>query len=149
MITTDKFLTEQTLLYAARSGCKSKQVGCVFAKYGNIIAAGWNRPAGNADTCMTAGKCNRVDGACVNNIHAEIIAVLDALKNNPSNIYGCKVYTTLTPCMDCAKVLAELKVTTVYSKLQHSSFPEVGAFLSKQLIPVYNWDGALLNFALS
>ena len=122
-------------LVSQESKCCSWKVGAVIEKNGRIISTGYNgSPAGGVNCCDHADEKGwlvkkpssglRQDGlvpkyglstkfraehsawSSVNEIHAELNAILFAARNG-SSIEGATMYVTLSPCPDCAKAIAQ------------------------------------------
>ena len=85
---------------ALRSEDPIRKVGCVIVDVENrIISAGYNNPP--------SGQSWKEDKSTT--LHAEINAIVHAqrlLKN-------CTLYTTLSPCPNCAPVIAAAKIAEV------------------------------------
>ncbi|AWY10225.1 dCMP deaminase [Tegunavirus sp. BRC001] len=129
-------------LISQESKCVSWKVGAVIAKNGRIISTGYNgSPAGGVNCCdhaesegwttnqynpipphtnrtLLKGECRNLHSAwaAINEIHAELNAILYAAKNGTS-IDGATMYVTLSPCPDCAKAIANSGIKQlVYSE---------------------------------
>ncbi|CAL1777154.1 dCMP deaminase [Acinetobacter phage vB_AbaM_PhT2] len=129
-------------LVSQESKCVSWKVGAVIAKNGRIISTGYNgSPAGGVNCCdhaeqegWTTNRYNPVPPhnntvllksecrvshstwSAINEIHAELNAILYAAKNGTS-IDGATMYVTLSPCPDCAKAIANSGIKQlVYSE---------------------------------
>ena len=91
------------------SHAKRKKVGCIIVKNGSIISNGYNgTPRGFDNDCEDSnGKTKWYV------IHAEANAILKLSKNNNSSI-GSTLYTTLSPCRECAKLILQAEVEKVY-----------------------------------
>lgn len=108
--TIDEWALEVLQSYAKRGTCNRRQAGALaLDKYNRIIGLGMNGvprgyphctewpcpgaqdPSGDTSRCMA--------------IHAEVNMVMNAI-SSPTRIV--KVYTTVTPCRNCALVLANL-----------------------------------------
>lgn len=148
-----KHLFALTEAIAELSECKSRKVGCMIcANHGvainnNIIAIGYNRPVKGSPTCMARGRCIEHGTTCINNIHAEQDAILTALKFGTKIPKNCVVYITLSPCIECIKLLLELNIETIYIKELHSSFTSVKSYIKKAglYVSLYDWEGKPLN----
>lgn len=93
-------------VFAKRSTCARKQVGCVVTDEAmlQVLGIGYNGSArGLANHCTSdqPGECG-----CM---HAELNALLKAPGIGPK-----KLFTTMAPCMDCAKAILNTFVTDVY-----------------------------------
>ena len=95
-------------VWAKKSYCKRSQVGAVLAKDGRIISTGYNGTiSGETNNCEDSA------GNTVNTVvHAEENVIAFAAKYGIST-EGCTLYTTLSPCDRCAKLLIQAGITTV------------------------------------
>jgi dCMP deaminase len=90
-----------------RSSCLKKQVGCVLVKEGRIVATGYNgvlpgdKPEDGIDK-----------EGITHTVHAEgnLIAFC-AKKGIPTD--GCILYTTLSPCENCAELIIQSGIKRV------------------------------------
>jgi len=109
------------LLSAERSKDPSTQVGaCIASKNNKIVGVGYNGFPVSKD-CFQFGSLNvRMDPDEIlpwvreteNNdlgskylyvVHAEINAIMNSIKD----LKGCRLYVTLFPCNECAKVIIQ------------------------------------------
>ncbi len=91
---------------STRSKDPNTAVGCVIADSANrVISTGYNGfPAGVKEhTWHSQDKHKFV-------IHAELNGILYA--HRP--LQGCKIYTTLFPCSQCAKAIVAAGITEIY-----------------------------------
>jgi dCMP deaminase len=115
-------------------------VGCVIVKDKRIIAGGYNgSPPGHSHCdmkCLSCGvelesgvkvdSCPHCDSSiisgaghlmrdnhCVGTLHSECNAILQCALHGVSP-EGSSVYTTASPCYDCAKLLCGAKVKAVF-----------------------------------
>ena len=102
---------------AFRSHCVKRQVGAVIAKDTRIVSLGYNGPpAGthNWDEEWPEHGCARSEkGGCSLALHAEENAILYAAKNNIPLI-GATLYTTLSPCLACARMIYASEIKKVF-----------------------------------
>lgn len=117
--TIDTTLMAVALVWESRSTCDRNHVGAVIAKEGRAIGTGYNgAPAGmpHCDhplrarsrmvtpiTPLPVGP-SPADVACRVTIHAEANAIAYAARHGVS-IEGATIYTTLSPCYDCSKLI--------------------------------------------
>lgn len=101
------------LLSAKRSKDPSTQVGaCIVNSRNKIVGAGYNGlPIGCEDDQFPWDK----EGEFLNTkypyiCHAELNAILN---NIGMDLQGCKIYTALFPCNECAKAIIQAGITEV------------------------------------
>lgn len=102
---------------AKRSHCVKAQVGAVLAKDTRIISIGYNGPPAGTHNCdeeWPENGCQRdARGSCSLALHAEENAILFAVKNG-ANLEGATLYTTLSPCLPCARLIFSAGVKQVF-----------------------------------
>ena len=88
------------------------KVGAVIVKDDNIISFGWNgTPAGMDNTCETIVQGSLVTKSEVQ--HAEENAILKLAKQGNS-CAGADIYLTLSPCVQCAKMIYGAGIKNVF-----------------------------------
>jgi dCMP deaminase len=132
-ISWDEYFMGIALLSAKRSKDPSTQVGaCIINKDKRIIAIGYNGfPKGCEDDEFPWGKSdsNPLNTKYPYVVHAEANAIL----NSNSNLKGSKLYVTLFPCNECAKLLIQAGVEEiVYLSDKHALSDSVMA--SKRML---------------
>lgn len=112
-ITWDEYFMGVALLSARRSKDPSTQVGaCIVNTKNKIVGAGYNGlPAGCDDDIFPWDKNGdflqtKYPYIC----HAELNAILN---NIGMDLHGCKIYTALFPCNECAKAIIQAGITEV------------------------------------
>ena len=112
-ISWDEYFMGIALLSAKRSKDPSTQVGaCIINKDKRIIAIGYNGfPKGCEDSEFPWGKTdsNPLNTKYPYVVHAEANAIL----NSNSNLKGSKLYVTLFPCNECAKLLIQAGIEEI------------------------------------
>lgn len=105
----------QALMASLKSKDPSTKVGCVIVDQSNTqVSMGYNGFPRGIDESQLSWNKDQSKG--IENtkypyiVHAEASAVVNARKD----ISGCDVYVTLSPCNDCAKLLAASRVRKVY-----------------------------------
>jgi len=94
-------------IFAEASHCKRNQVGAVISTDGRIVSTGYNgMPSGFTN------ECEKDDATKDLVIHAEANAILFAAKNGVS-LKGSKLTLTLSPCVECAKMIIQSGVSHV------------------------------------
>lgn len=105
----DEVFKEVTNAFAKRSVCIRKQVAAVIAKEGRPISVGYCGPPSGFPHC-TKETCKGKN--CDISIHAEVNAIAFAAKNGV-NIKGSTIYCTMSPCINCAKVILNSGIVRV------------------------------------
>ncbi len=126
---------------AAMSVAERLQVGSLIVKDDNILAFGWNGTPRGWDNCCEhtvqhheLGTCTTVSKPEV--IHAESNAISKLARGTESGL-GATMFITHAPCIDCAKLIYQSGITTVYYKHQYSAARGSGIeFLEKSGITV-------------
>ena len=122
-ISKDEFFMASAMLAAKRSKDPSTQTGAVIVNPDNrIIATGYNGfPNGCKDDFPWLRKGEFINTKYAYVVHAEVNAVMNA---TASCVDG-RMFCTLYPCNECAKVIiqAGIKEVIFYSnKYQHEDF---------------------------
>lgn len=134
-----KMHMRSALNYADGSTCERKKVGCVIVKDDNIISIGYNGTPPGWDNCCEERHYMDVDaGAWLDPetieekwplvdedgnryklvtkpevYHAEANAIAKLARSNESG-EAASVFISCSPCIDCAKLLAQIGVKEVY-----------------------------------
>lgn len=120
----DIFYLKVADLVAQQSYAEDRKVGAVIVKDGNIISFSYNGtpPNTNNDT-----QVNTV-------LHAEAQAIAKVARSNSSTV-GSTLYCTLSPCIDCAKLIFSVGIKRVVFKDDYKS-TEGTEFLRKMGIGI-------------
>ena len=110
---------------AKRSHCVKAQVGAVLTKDTRIISVGYNGPPAGTHNCdeewPQTGCPRDSKGSCSLALHAEENAILYAVKNG-ANLEGATLYTTLSPCLPCARLIFSAGVKKVYFDKSYAAY---------------------------
>ena len=110
---------------AKRSHCVKNQVGAVLTKDTRIISIGYNGPPANTHNCdqeWPEEGCPRDSrNSCSLALHAEENAILYAVKNG-TQIQGATLYTTLSPCIACARLILSCGIVGVYFNHSYAAY---------------------------
>jgi len=106
--------------WSTLSRARRKQVGCIVVKDGSIISDGFNgTPSGFDNNCeyeTRFGYETRVEV-----LHAESNAITKLAKSTVSS-QGATMYITISPCMDCAKLIIQAGIKrVVYGDIYRST----------------------------
>jgi dCMP deaminase len=112
-ISWDEYFMGVALLSAKRSKDPATQVGaCIVNQKNKIVGAGYNGlPAGCDDDTFPWDKQGeflqtKYPYVC----HAELNAILN---NIGMDLHGCRIYTALFPCNECAKAIIQSGISEV------------------------------------
>lgn len=104
-ISRDEQMTTHAMVTALRSTCGRKMVGAIIAKEGRVISSGYAGPPAAfphcTEACVVASSAN---GGCTRTVHAEQNAIAYAARHGIST-EGATLYTTCSPCPNCAKLI--------------------------------------------
>jgi dCMP deaminase len=112
-ISWDEYFMGVALLSACRSKDPNTQVGaCIVNNQNKIVGAGYNGlPAGcNDDDFPWDKQGDFLETKYPFICHAELNAILN---NIGMDLKGCKIYTALFPCNECAKAIIQSGITEV------------------------------------
>ena len=119
-------------MVAKRSKDPRTKVGAVLVKNGCVIGIGYNGEPRNFTKEIrwdTNEKYKYV-------IHAELNAIANASNNNVA-VAGSELYLTLSPCLDCIKMIAQFQIKKVYFMNKYRDFNEVEDFAKECGIELY------------
>ena len=109
----DEYFMGLAILSSGRSKDPSTQVGaCIVDNNNKIISVGYNgAPIGyDDDKDMTWQR----DGDFLDTKYAYVChSELNAILNSRVNVDGCKLFVTLFPCNECAKVIIQSGIKEV------------------------------------
>ncbi|MFD1631552.1 deoxycytidylate deaminase [Pseudopedobacter beijingensis] len=110
---------------AQKSHCVKNHVGAVLTKDTRIISIGYNGPPAGTHNCdeeWPEEGCPRDSkNSCSLALHAEENAILYAVKNG-AQIQGSTLYTTLSPCIACARLVYASGIKQVYYKYSYAEY---------------------------
>ncbi|MDR3696605.1 dCMP deaminase family protein [Mucilaginibacter sp.] len=110
---------------AKRSHCVKAQVGAVLTKDTRIISIGYNGPPAHTHNCdeeFPGVGCPRDSkGSCSLALHAEENAILYAVKNG-ANLEGATLYTTLSPCLPCSRLIYSAGIKKVFFDKSYAAY---------------------------
>lgn len=116
--TRDEMFMEMARLVAQRSTCLRKQVGAMIVKDSRTVSIGYNGPPAGQQHC-TEETC--LGSGCDRSIHAEMNVIAFAAKHGVA-IEGATMYCTMSPCVNCAKVIINSGISRlVYGEEYRSS----------------------------
>lgn len=112
----DEYFLKIASVVAERATCRRHHVGAVAVKDKHILSTGYNGAAAGLKDCLELGCLRDEQGIpsgtrheICRGIHAEQNMIIQASLHGVS-IEGATVYVTHTPCILCAKMLANAKI---------------------------------------
>jgi dCMP deaminase len=115
----DEYFMKIAFLVAERSTCRRHHVGAVIVKEKRLLTTGYNGAPSGVKDCLELGCLRDAKGIASGErheicraIHAEQNAVIQAGLHGISIQRGT-LYCTHTPCILCAKILANAKIVRV------------------------------------
>lgn len=140
----DKFITaymDVAERFAQLSSAKRLQVGAIVVKDDRIISIGYNGMPSGWDNC-----CEEWDGedewgntiwkSKKEVLHAETNAIAK-LARSPESGEGAAIFITHAPCIDCAKLIYQSGIATVYYKNEYRSTQGID-FLTKSGVVIHH-----------
>ena len=127
--------------FAQLSSATRLKVGCIIVKHNRIISIGYNgMPSGRYNCCEDTIHHHELGTTTVLSkpevLHAETNAIAKVAQSSES-CRDATLFCTHTPCLDCAKLIYQSGITTVYYKHQYSAARGSGIeFLEKSKVTV-------------
>ena len=129
----DEYFLKISSVVAERSTCRRHHVGAVAVKDKHILATGYNGAPSGLKDCLELGclrdELNIPSGErqeVCRGIHAEQNVIIQASLHGV-NLEKSTIYCTHTPCVLCAKMLANAKIKrfVTFGKYNDDSFIEL------------------------
>jgi dCMP deaminase len=125
--------------FAKLSSAVRLQVGAIVVKDDRIISIGYNgMPTGWDNCCEDIIRTDEVGFQVTKTkaevLHAETNAVAKLAKSSESGL-GATMFVTHAPCIDCAKLVYQSGIATVYYKNDYRSTQGI-QFLTKSGVKV-------------
>jgi dCMP deaminase len=116
--------------FAGLSSAKRLNVGAIVVKDDRIISIGYNgMPSGWDNVCETEDNVTKPEV-----LHAESNAIAKLAKS-PESGECATIFITHAPCIDCAKLIYQSGIATVYYKTDYRSTQGLD-FLNKSGVKV-------------
>lgn len=141
----DEYFLSITKEVAKRGTCCRAKCGCVITKDNVILSTGYNGAPKGMPHCEDLGSClekeiTHPDGHksihCMRTVHAEVNAILQAAKNGIA-IKNSTLYCGMTPCINCAMVIANSGVKRVVAEKDYHESSETKQLFLKSGIYLY------------
>ena len=101
--------------FAKLSSATRLQVGAIVVKDDRIISIGYNGMPSGWDNCCEDDNKTKAEV-----LHAETNAIAKLAKSGESGL-GATMFVTHAPCIDCAKLVYQSGIDTVYYKNEYRS----------------------------
>lgn len=144
----DEYFLKIAKVVGERSTCNRHNVGAIIVKDKYIISTGYNGAVSGAKDCLELGclrDAQKIESGTRHEIcravHAEQNAIIQAALHG-SDTEGATLYSTHSPCILCAKMIANAKIKRVVcfesypDKSSKELFDEVG--ISLEVLPEPN-----------
>jgi len=138
---TDEYFLKIALVVAERSTCRRHHVGAIAVKNKQILATGYNGAPANLKDCLELG-CLRDEKGIPSGTSQEICRAVHAEQNviiqsalHGISIEGATVYCTHSPCIICAKMLANSKISRFVTFNKYAD-PAFEALFEEAKIPL-------------
>jgi dCMP deaminase len=127
--------------FAQLSSAERLQVGAIVVKDDRIISIGYNGMPSGWDNCCEDTIQHHELGTCttvtkVEVLHAESNAIAKLAKSSESG-NGATMFVTHSPCIDCAKLIYQSGIATVYYKYEYRSTQGLD-FLTKSGVTIHH-----------
>lgn len=147
-ISKEEIFIKNTLLWAERGTCTRAKVGCVITAKDRIISTGYVGSLPGEDHCIDVGcKIDPVTKGCIRTIHAERNAIDFIMKEShflkALGLGNCNLYTTLSPCMNCAKYIIEVGIPYVMYITEYRDKSPI-EFLLENNVKVIKYKGKIV-----
>lgn len=115
----DEYFLKIAKVVGQRATCQRHDVGAVIVKDKFIIATGYNGAVAGVKDCLEQGCLRDAQGIksgtrheVCRAVHAEQNAIIQAALHG-ANTEGATLYSTHSPCILCAKMIANAKIKRV------------------------------------
>ncbi len=111
-ITRHTMYREMLQTLERRSTCPRSHVAALLVRDERVISMGYNGSPPGAPHCLDVGCLEGIDGGCLRTVHAEANAIAFAARYGIATA-GAVLYTSIAPCLNCAKLIASAGITHV------------------------------------
>ena len=109
----DKKYLRIAKIWSENSHAERSKVGAIMVKEGMIISDGYNGMPSGFDNCCEYKDSNGDLHTKKEVLHAESNALMKLIKTDGPNSTGATLYVTLSPCIDCAKLIIQAEIKRV------------------------------------
>jgi len=139
-IDLDEAYMQMAEIWAQRSYATRSKVGALMIKDRQIISDGYNgMPHGFANEEVEYYEDGGLSGGVLTTnplvLHAESNAILKCAKSGGVSSEGSTLYVTMTPCMECCKLIIQAGIKKVFYRVAYRNMSSL-AVLERAGIPV-------------
>ena len=116
---------------AQRATCGRAQVGAIAVLDGRILVTGYNGPVAGGPHCSDF-HCD-ISQSCTRAVHAEANLIAYSARYGIA-LAGTDIYSTHEPCINCARLLINANVKSVWYSI-HYTDPRGSQALNEAQIP--------------
>ena len=127
----DSFYMDIAKIVSEQSKCNRAKVGAILVKDGNVIAIGYNgTPTGFCN------DCEHEDITLPEVLHAESNAIAKCARST-SSADGSILYTTLSPCFECCKLIIQAGIVKVIYNQKYHDYDRCAKLLNDCKITIW------------
>jgi dCMP deaminase len=132
-ISLDEYFLKIASVVAERSTCRRHHMGAIAVRDKHILTTGYNGAPAGAKDCLELG-CLRDEQGIPSGTRTEICRAIHAEQNviiqaglHGVSLEGATVYCTHTPCVLCAKMMANARIarSVSFGKYNDDRFIEI------------------------
>ena len=132
-------------LVSLRSTCDRANVGCVIVRNNRIVVSGYNGSPTGMEHCQDVGcLTTEVHPGCLRTVHAEAGAISFAAREG-IKLQDSILYVTMSPCLECAKLIINAGIKVVIFKAQYRDLGGVLLLLKAGIQVFIGDDNYLLH----
>lgn len=140
-----QYFVEVTKLTSKLSTCSSKQVGCILVKNNRIIATSYNGVPSELKHCneifgeevltSSFARDKHHEWSNLNELHSEA-NIISYCSKNGINTNDSLLFTSLSPCITCAKIILASGIKEVYYLEEYDKDKDGIEFLKNNKIKI-------------
>ena len=137
----DEAYLDMATRWSQLSKAYRKKVGCIIVKNGSIISDGFNGTPSGFDNNCEEENTKSFDGELITLpevLHAESNAITKLAKSTQSSD-GATMYITISPCVECSKLIIQSNIARVVYKELYRNFDGIN-LLQKTNIKVSQYE---------
>lgn len=132
----DEYFLDIAKQVASRSTCRRHHIGAIAVKVKHILSTGYNGAGAGLKDCLELG-CLRDEQKIPSGTRHEICRAIHAEQNviiqARGSLEGSTIYCTHSPCILCAKMLVNAKISRFISSSRYEDFAFIDLFLEAKI----------------